>query len=375
MRIGIDTHFITSAHATGNRTYIAELVRALVAVGQQHEYVLYTVADHPYYHQFAGNPRVQVRQVLSGSGIVRNFLSLPKAIAQDGLDIIHLQFILPWLITTPTVLAVHDLYYLQLTGPALYEQLIGRLTVWSAQRARHIVTLSDYSRRDIIAKCSVREDRVTTVPGAIDKRFAPVSDPSVVQALREKLGIRRNYVLFVGRTEDPRKNIASLLDAYISLRSHSQITEQLVIAGRHGPGTALLQAKVHSAGLGEDVLFPGVISDSDLPVLMAGAKLFVYVSSFEGFGLPVLEAMACGTPVITSNTTSLPEVAGDAALYVTPGNVNELMEAMRQILQNSELQTQLRNRSLKRAAMFSWERTALEMLRIYQVAINTQHNL
>lgn len=366
MRIGIDTHFITSAHATGNRTYTAELVRALVAVGQQHEYVLYTVADHPYYHQFVDHPRVQIRQVLSGNGIVRNFVSLPKAIVQDRLDIIHLQFILPWFISTPTVLAVHDLYYLQLTGPALYEQVIGRLTVWSAQRARHIVTLSDYSRRDIIAKCSVREDRVTTVPGAIDQRFAPVSDPSIIQALREKLGIRRDYVLFVGRTEDPRKNIASLLDAYMSLRSHGQITEQLVIAGRHGPGTALLQAKVHSAGLGEDVLFPGVISDSDLPALMAGAKLFVYVSSFEGFGLPVLEAMACGTPVITSNTTSLPEVAGDAALCVMPGNVDELKKAMQHVLQNIELQKQLRERGLQRAMLFSWERAARETLEIYE---------
>jgi len=366
MRIGIDTHFITSAHATGNRTYTAELVRALIAIGQQHEYVLYAVSDHPYYHQFAGNPRVQVRQVLSASGLARNFVSLPKAIAQDSLDVVHLQFILPWLIRIPTLLAVHDLYYLQQSGPALYERLIGKLTAWSVQRARYIVTLSEYSRLDIIAKCSVREDRVTTVPGAIDRRFAPVSDPAVVQSLREKLGIKRDYVLFVGRTEDSRKNIASLLDAYIRLRSQGQITEQLVIAGRHGPGTALLQAKVQSAGLGADVLFPGVISDPDLPILMTGAKLFVYVSSFEGFGLPVLEAMACATPVITSNTTSLPEVAGDAALCVTPGNVDELTEAMQQVLQNVEMQKQLREWGLQRAKLFSWERAARETLAIYE---------
>ncbi|MBX3012083.1 MAG: glycosyltransferase family 4 protein [Caldilineaceae bacterium] len=366
MRIGIDTHFITSAHATGNRTYTAELVRALVAVGQQHEYVLYAVGDHPYYQQFVNNPRVQVRHVLSGRGLIRNFISLPKAIAQDQLDIVHLQFILPWLISVPTLLAIHDLYYLQPSGPAFYEQAIGKLTAWSARRARHIATLSEYSRRDIMAQCAVREDRVTTIPGAIDRRFAPVSDRAAIQSLREKVGIARDYVLFVGRTEDPRKNIGSLLDAYIALRRQGQITDQLVIAGRHGAGTALLQEKVHSAGLAEDVLFPGVIADLDLPILMTGAKLFVYVSSFEGFGLPVLEAMACGTPVITSNTTSLPEVAGDAALCVTPGNVDELMRAMQQVLQNAELQNQLRERGLQRAKLFSWERAARETLAIYE---------
>lgn len=365
MRIGIDTHFITSAHATGNRTYTAELVRALLAIDQENEYVLYAIADHPYYQQFNGNPQVQVRQVLAHNGVIRNFVSLPHAIAQDNLDIVHLQFLLPWLLKPAAVLAIHDLYYLHLPELALYERMIGRLTVWSARRARCIVTLSDYSRRDIITNCSIDPEQVITVPGAVDRRFVQNTNPTLLQMVRDKLEIKRDYILFVGRTEDPRKNIAALLEAYIRLRSEGQISEQLVIAGRHGPGTGLIQEQARAAGLAQDVLLPGAVSDTDLPVLMSGAKLFVYVSSFEGFGLPVLEAMACGAPVITSNTTSLPEVAGDAALCVTPGNVSELTQAMHRVLQDPKLQKQLREAGLQRATLFSWERTARTMLKIY----------
>jgi glycosyltransferase involved in cell wall biosynthesis len=366
MRIGIDTHFITSAHATGNRTYTAELVRALIAIDQQNEYILYAAGDHPYYRQFDRNPQVQVRQVLSSNGVVRNFFSLPRAIAQDTLDVVHLQFIIPWLVKTSTVLAVHDLYYIHLPRPTLYERIIGKLTVWSAQRAQYIVTLSEYSQRDIITNCSISPERVITIPGAIDRRFSPVTEPERLQAIREKLGIKRDYILFVGRTEDSRKNVAVLVAAYLSLRSKDHITEQLVIAGRHGPGTAVIREHIRTAGIDEDVLLPGAVADEDLPCLMSGAKLFVYVSSFEGFGLPVLEAMACGTPVITSNTTSLPEVAGDAAVCVTPGDVAELTQAMHQVLENAGLHKQLRKAGLKRAMLFSWERTARETLRIYQ---------
>ena len=164
MRIGIDTHFITSARATGNRTYTAELVHALISMDKQNDYVLYAMQDHPYYHQFRRNSNVRIRHVLPPNGLVRNFVWLPWVIAQDRLDVLHLQFILPWFMRVPTVLAVHDLYYLHLTHPTLSERVLRQLTVWSVQRATHIVTLSEYSRQDIIAQCSVSHADVTVIP-------------------------------------------------------------------------------------------------------------------------------------------------------------------------------------------------------------------
>jgi glycosyltransferase involved in cell wall biosynthesis len=211
MRIGFDTHFISRAPATGNHTYTAELVQALISMDSQNEYVLYAVQDHPYYHQFRGNSRVRIRYVLPLNGLARNFVWLPWVVAQDKLDVLHLHFILPWFIHVPTVLAVHDLFYLHTSHPTLGEKVLGQLTIWSAQRANHIVTLSEYSQQDIISQCSVNDSGVTAIPLAAHSRFSPIQSNTAISAIKEHLGIQRDYILFVGRTEDPRKNVLTLV--------------------------------------------------------------------------------------------------------------------------------------------------------------------
>jgi len=372
MRIGIDTHFVTSAAATGNRTYTVGLVQALLGADRQHEYVLYAIEDHPFYRQYAGNPRVTTRAVLARNGPVRNFVSLPRAAARDQLDVLHLQFVCPWLPRARTVLAIHDLYYYHMPRPTLYERALRLLTRWSAQRADYIVTLSQYSAQDISRICRIGPERIVVIPLAADTRFKPAAEPLAVGQLRQRLGLGPEYFLFVGRTEDPRKNLPVLLEAFLAFRQRTGSNQQLVIVGRQQAGTAGLLARIEAAGLQEAVCLPGIISADDLPLLMAGATLFVYVSSFEGFGLPVLEAMACGTPVITSNTTSLPEVAGDAALLVSPGQVEELTQALVRLARDAELREDLRARGLQRAGLFSWDRTARETLALYARAVNSQ---
>ena len=367
MRIGIDTHFITSGQATGNRTYTAELVSALIAVDKNNEYVLYAQHEHPYYHQFKDNFRVRVRYVLPHNGLTRNFLSLPRVVAQDKLDVLHLQYILPWFVTTSVVLAVHDLFYLHTATPSFYEKVLAQLTVWGMRRAGHIVTLSEYSRQDIISRCSVNGARVTAIPLAAHPRFSPVLSPEVISAVKGRLGIQRDYILFVGRTEDSRKNLITLVEAYAQIRGQAKTTAQLVIAGRHGPQTEIIKQRVRDLGLESEILLPGIVAGEDLPGLLSGASVFVFVSSFEGFGLPVLEAMACGTPVITSNVTSLPEVAGTAALQITPADMVELTDALTRILSDETLRKDLREQGLKRASLFSWERTARETLNVYEM--------
>jgi glycosyltransferase involved in cell wall biosynthesis len=369
MRIGIDTHFITSGRATGNRTYTAELVQALISIDKQNEYVLYAVQDHPYYDQFKNKSRVKIRYVLPSNGLARNFIWLPWVITQDRLDVLHLQFIFPWFIHIPTVLTVHDLFYLHTIHPSFYERVLGQLTVWSIKRARHIITISEYSRQDIMSQCSVNDGHVTVTPLAVNPRFFPIKSDMAVSNIKELLGIQRDYILFVGRTEDPRKNVLTLVDAYAQLMSQGNITAQLVLAGRHGPETEKIRQRVRDLELENDVLLPGVVREDDLPGLLSGAKVFVYVSSFEGFGLPVLEAMACGTPVITSNVTSLPEVAGDAALMVKPGAVEELTQALNRVLNDPPFHRQMHERGLAQSQQFTWERTARATLVVYKNAM------
>jgi glycosyltransferase involved in cell wall biosynthesis len=262
---------------------------------------------------------------------------------------------------------VHDLYYLHTQKSSFYEKVLGGLTVFSSKRASHIVTLSEYSRQDIISRCSVDDDRVTAIPLAAHPRFYPVLSQEAISAVKARLGIQRDYMLFVGRTEDPRKNVPALIDAYAQLKAQKRVAAQLVIAGKKSSLTEKIEQLITNLGLENDVLLPGIVSDDDLPGLLSGARVFVFVSSFEGFGLPVLEAMACGTPVITSSATSLPEVAGNAALMVSPGNVGELMEAITRVLDDEVLWNNLREQGLKRTPLFSWEHSARETLKIYEM--------
>jgi len=366
MRIGIDSHSISSGRGTGNRTYTSGIIRALIGSDHRSEYILYAIDNHPYYEQFHNNAHVQVRYISSLNGLIRNFFFLPRKIAKDSLNVVHLQFFLPLFIKCSSVLWVPDLYYLHSPHTSLIQKLSGRLTMWSIRRATHVITISEYSRQDIIETCSIDPRRITVVPLGVDKRFIPVRDPAKKQAVRQRLGLRNDYILYLGRTEDRRKNLPELVNAYAALRQQRNKIEQLVIAGRHGPGTETIHQQVSDLGLDNDVILPGFVEDEYLPALLSGAKLFIYVSSFEGFGLPVLEAMACGTPVITANTTSLPEVVGDAALLVAPGNIEELVKSMSRILTDVELQQRIGERGRVQAMRYSWEQAATKTITVFE---------
>lgn len=367
MRIGIDTHYVTTGAGTGNRRYTESLVRALIRLDSGHDFVLYAIAPDPFYAEFADHPHVRTRYVLPRAGWRRNYFTFPRVTRQDRLDVVHLHMLPPG-VRVPCVLGIHDLYYLQAPSRSLYERGINRAVMAGVPRAREVVTLSEYSKRDIVTLCGASPEHVTAIPLAAGNRYRPVEDERVLDTLRKKLGLAQDYVLFVGRVGDPRKNVVTLVEAYAKVRPRNAESHQLVIAGRHNDGTELVRARIAELGLEEHVLLPGVVDEEDLPALLSGASVVVYVSSFEGFGLPVLEAMACGTPVITANTTSLPEVAGDAAVTITPGNLEELCAALSALLSDGARRAVLRDRSLRQAARFSWARTAEETLRVYERA-------
>ncbi|MCX7681930.1 MAG: glycosyltransferase family 4 protein [Anaerolineae bacterium] len=275
------------------------------------------------------------------------------------------EHLLPPLRAIPTVLTVHDLifrhlpeyhkplnrWYLNLTMP-LY-----------CRRATHIITISEHTRRDLIAAYLLPPEKITVVYEAAAPCFGPVPAAQVIAA-RARYGLPERYLLFVG-TVEPRKNLVRLLRAFEALYAEG-LTEALVIVGRLGWLYGEFFAALERSPARKAVLRPGYVPDEHLVALYNGAQALVFPSLYEGFGLPVLEALACGTPVVASCSSSIPEIGGDAAYYFDPGNTEEMIAAIRRVLCDSALREEMRARGLLQAARFSWARAAAETRAVYE---------
>jgi glycosyltransferase involved in cell wall biosynthesis len=293
------------------------------------------------------------------------------------MDLLHgLAFAAPIATKCPTVVTVHDLAFLRYPGAfrpfnRCYLSLVTRA---STRRAARVITVSASTRRDVITLTGVPADKVIVVPNGVTPEFSP-ADPAEVSRFRQRVGLPERYILFLG-TLEPRKNLVRLLEAYALLRTREQdgvaagainpTIPPLVIAGAKGWFYQEIFARVADLGLAEHVIFPGFVPAEELPWWYRGAEIFVYPSLFEGFGLPVLEAMACGTPTITSRASSLPEVAGEAAILVDPEDVEQLADALHCVLTTPGLAGQLRAAGLRQAACFPWERTAAATREVYR---------
>jgi len=235
------------------------------------------------------------------------------------------------------------------------------------RRASHIIAVSEAARRDLMAAYGVPSEKITVIYEAADPRFCRQSAVTVASALA-RYDLPARYLLFVG-TIEPRKNLGRLLAAFERIYREG-LSDALVIVGKRGWLYDDFFAALEHSPVREHVIFPGFVPDADLPAVYTGAQALVLPSLCEGFGLPVLEAMACRTPVICSNTSSLPEVAGDAALLVDPTHVDEIAGAITRVLTDSALHAQMRVRGEEQAARFSWERTAEETLAVYQQLVD-----
>jgi glycosyltransferase involved in cell wall biosynthesis len=235
------------------------------------------------------------------------------------------------------------------------------------QRADAIIADSDSTRRDVIARLRVPADKIEVVHLAADPSFCVISDAATRERIRNAYALPESFFLYLG-TIEPRKNLVLLMDAYRDVVSHCDGAPDLVLAGKPGWQHAPVAQRAHELGLQQRVHFTGWVPAQDAPVLINLAHAFVYPSLYEGFGLPPLEAMQCGTPVICSNASSLPEVMGDAGLLIDPHDAAELGRAMMRLWREPALQETLRARGLARAAMFSWQRTARATLAVYERA-------
>jgi glycosyltransferase involved in cell wall biosynthesis len=368
LHIAIDAHSV-GAELGGNESYATNLIEALAEIDQTNRYTLF-VTKAAAIKRFADRwPNFQAKLTLPHTPLVRIPLTLSRELRRNPVDLLHVQYTAPPFAPCPVVTTVHDLAFEHL--PETFNRrswMQMRLTVRrTARRAAHIITVSDYSRDDIIRTYKIPPERITVTHEAAPSNFAPLKDPAELERIRDRYGISRNYVLSLSSIQ-PRKNLVRLIDAYTQLRrvNPDDTFPQLVLAGKRGWLERETLRAAEQSALSKDILFTGYVPDHDLTGLYSGALCFVYPSYFEGFGLPLVEAMQCGVPVIAGNLTSVPEVVGDAGLTFDPFNTDELANAIKRLVDNPTLCAALRQKGLERAKTFSWQSTARETLRVYE---------
>ncbi len=374
IRVGLSAQLLSLSEtyrSAGIHRYIYHLLRALPEAAPEWQWVAFV--GEARFRPSAGltvrrtrwptaNPWVRI---LWEQGVQ------PWAIRRERLHLLHaLAYVTPVIAACPTVVTVHDLSFVRFPAAframnRLYLQTMTRRSVFRASR---VITDSESTRRDLVRLWGVPADRVSVAYPGVEPAYQPAS-PDRVEAFRRKKGLPRRYVLFLG-TLEPRKNVTGAVEAFARwARTANTRDVWLIIAGAKGWRYQAIFARVQELGLTDRVRFPGYIPAAELPDWYRAAELLIYPSLYEGFGLPPLEAMACGTPVITSNTSSLPEVVGDAALLVDPYDVEAIADALARLLEDAELRRQLREAGLQRARLFSWERTARETIAAYRLAL------
>jgi glycosyltransferase involved in cell wall biosynthesis len=300
-------------------------------------------------------------------------LRLAALARRDRCDVLHCPNGMgpPWS-ATPIVLTIHDLSLFR------YPQYHPRARILTtrgllprlARRAAAVVAVSEFTRREILSVLHLPPEKVHTIHSAAAERFHPVTDPAQLAAVRQRYTLPERFVLFVG-TVEPRKNLQRLVRAFRQVRQRD-FPHALILAGHSGWLMDDFDAEIEHLGLSNVARRLGYVADADLPALYSLAELFVYPSLYEGFGLPTLEAMACGTPVLSSNSSALAEVCGDAACLVDPLDEDALADAMASLLRDDERRAELRHKGLGRARQFSWQRTASETMAVYERACRTE---
>jgi len=370
LRIAIDAHSVGTGLG-GNESYATNLIEALAQIDQANRYTLY-VTKREAVERFSNRwPNFVVRSTLPHTPLIRIPLTLSAELRRNPVDVLHVQFTAPPFLPCPVVVSIHDLSFEHLPQTFKWrsrKQL--RITVRrSVREASQVIALSAHARQDIIDTYKVSPEKVTAIPLAAADHFKPIKNDAELQRVKQTYGIDGDYILTVGAIQ-PRKNLARLVAAYSRLRRAKPEGNlpKLVLAGKCAWLYDETLRAIAELELKESVILTGYVPEKDLPALYSGALCFVYPSYFEGFGLPPLEAMQCGAPVIVGNQTSLPEVVGDAGVLVDPFDVDALAAAITSVISNSNLRTELGVKGQARAKLFEWRETARQTLTIYQKA-------
>lgn len=370
MRIGIDAHALGS-NLGGNETYTRNLIRGLGAVDPEGDYTLLLSSRHAR-DPIAGSDRMRRAVVWPDRALIRVPLALPLILAREQIDIVHVQYVAPPLCPSRIVVTVHDIAYDRY--PQYFtaaEVLRFRLLVPpTVRRASVVLTVSEYARRELIARYLLPPGKVVVAPNAVDPVFQPVDDPRVLDVVKARYGAGEQFILCVGNLQ-PRKNLRTLIDAYVRLRRSGTTSAKVVLVGKAAWLSDDIFVAARDSGYADDLIFTGYVPAADLAALYSVAAVFVYPSFYEGFGLPPLEALACGTPVVCSSAGALPEVVGDAALLVDPHSADAIAAAVARVLSDASLRATLRESGLRRAALFTVEASAAIVATAYRTSMQS----
>ncbi|MEP6961679.1 MAG: glycosyltransferase family 1 protein [Acidobacteriota bacterium] len=366
MRFSVDAHAI-GCHLTGNEVYIRNLLKEFARLDDDSDLIAYI--SKPQAPEYIPQ-RFQTRWV-SANPYKRLAWDIPNHLNRDRPDLLHVQYTGPLRTSVPLVVSIHDVSYLE--HPEYFTQFRAtqlRITVKrTALQAAKILTPSDFSKRAILKYYNVDADKVVVVPNAVSASFRPIDRDIARAAVEARLGTRAPFVLTVGDLQ-PRKNHLGLLKAFEDVvRNNPQLPHHLVFVGKETWYSAKLHQAVKASALADRVHFTNFIEDEELVNFYGACDLFVYPSFYEGFGLPILEAMACGRAVACSQTTAMPEVADSAALLFDPRKISEIARAMHDILIDPELRVRLERLGQQRAAAFSWQKSAQQTLQAYYDAV------
>jgi glycosyltransferase involved in cell wall biosynthesis len=373
MRIGID-YTAAVRQGAGIGRYTRGLIGALPQVDSENTYRLF-VAGRGVRGLVPSAPNfrtcwVPLTDREMSLAWQRLRLPIPIDLCLGRLDLFHSpDFVLPPLLSGRRVLTVHDLSFLRVPECAhpVLRAYLERVVPRSVRRADLVLADSECTRRDVVDLLQIPAERVWVVYPGVEERFQPVTDQEALAGARRRLGLERPFILGLG-TLEPRKNLARLIAAFARLVQRRHLPHELVIVGGKGWLYEPIFAQARDSGVEGRVRFAGYVPDVELPALYTLAACLAYPSFYEGFGLPVLESMACGTPVVTAQTSSLPEVGGEAVIYVDPYDTESLAEGLDLALHDETLRARLRAAGRHQAQRFTWERAARELLAAYHVA-------
>jgi glycosyltransferase involved in cell wall biosynthesis len=364
LRIGIDIHSVGSQKG-GNETYYRELIKEMIQFSCDHSFFLY-YTDPRAGQQIASSDRFSLERLLPSHRMLRIPFTLPLRVRNDKLDVFHAQFIVPPFLKCKTVTTIPDIAYEHVPQffPARQRAWLKLLVRESAKRADHIITVSEYSKSDIVQTYGVSREKITVTYEGAGEEFLPLDREKAKEELARKYGINGEFILYLGRLQ-ARKNLARLVESYARIRK-SGLRHKLVLAGKQDSLFRPVLSRIRELKLENDIVLPGYVPAEDMTTFFNAAEVFVYISFYEGFGLPIMEAMACGTPVITSRGSSLEEVAGDGALLVDPTDDASIADALTRVLSDYELRHRLGQAGLARSRQFKFKNAAEQTIGVYE---------
>jgi len=365
MRIGIDGHHL-NGKPQGSRTYLLGLIQQLARIAPDDRFFIYSFEPEATRRLFQ-TPSLHHRRVFPSSARLRLPFVVPALEIRDRLSVFHSQYICPPVSMVPEVVTIHDILFE--THPELFVDAFSRRSVElirrSAQKACRVLTVSDFSRRALLERYDLPEEKVVAIPDAVDhERFRPLTGPdgqAHLENVKRRYGLERPFLLHVGRIE-PRKNLVRLIRAFCRVRRKLDSGLELILVGKKDFRFEAIEEEMQKTS---NVRLLGPVPDEDLPALYHLAKVFAFPSLVEGFGMPILESMACGTPVVASRSGALPEVGGDAVAWVDPEDEGSIAAAISELLTDSARAARLRQAGLERANEFSWESAARQTLAVY----------